>query len=372
MEGKEEGKEEDYSLDKHTKILFVRNDALKDPFEMTEHTSFKLSDTRKLKVFYSERLAGISKKVLESIVSVWLTVRGQQCAEMRKKQKMGEFRRSATFPCYSLPQDLMSQAADLLINETKPHESRIMDLESRTEPVVENISASQFCTNAQTKEEAKRRVQREVLPNLFHVAKLHEDLCRSTSKDCLSRSEIFIAWSNYPFQRHQRIQRSPRVPQEDTTDEDGHQQKRQRRQPTREADITSHNGTIHRLDNSLRPVQSPAPFYPSHAAHDAHVEEVLHASMVMTFRPGSTAAPSRPQQRMSPDWLSPKYNDAPYEALRWHTATHEYTNATVATKSEATNSTTMQPNYLSRFNSDRCEYNSVAPYWSASINNYQL
>lgn len=77
VEDKEERGEENFSHE-HTKMIFPSKDVLKASFKVAKSTSFKVSDTEKLRLFYCKRLA---KKVLEIITPVWHKRRKEQCID---------------------------------------------------------------------------------------------------------------------------------------------------------------------------------------------------------------------------------------------------------------------------------------------------
>jgi hypothetical protein len=268
-------KPEDYALDERTKISFLPEDVSKNLSKPSVGIRFELSDTEQLELFCGKRLEFVSKKVLEIITSCWYERKELQhipkpCvmnglrARLRRLGKDGKYQQSAIFTCYSLYPAIVSQAVSLLLQggateheEPKLHDSWIIDLEIHTRPVVDKIAASQFSRKVGT----KTFVQSNVLPSLFHVAKLYEDLCQPMNNDSPSKHEIFIEWSQYLISRKQRVTR------EDTADSELPQRKRQ---CVRKASKTQYGSTVHGPSDSSTPVHTSAISYPFQASLGPH------------------------------------------------------------------------------------------------------
>lgn len=251
----------DYAFDEHTKIRFVPKDALKNLSKLTRYTRFTLSDAEQLKLFCRKRLMLLSKGVLEEITCCWYKRQeSRQLSEpfikiggrtrLHATGKKGEYHQSATFICYSLPPDIVSEAVGLLLeggatehNKAISHDSWIMDLEQHTTPIVEDMSASQFSENI-----TKEFVKSKILSSLFYVAQLYENLCQQTSNGRLSNYETIIEWSQYSILRKEGVKR------ENTADSELPQEKRQ---CVRKASITQYDSTVH------SPIDPPTSAYAS-------------------------------------------------------------------------------------------------------------
>jgi hypothetical protein len=344
-------KPEDCAFDDNTEIIFMPKDASRSLINPTASRSFELDDTEQLKVFYSKRLEFISKSVLVRITSCWYqrrALRGtsKRCkvnssrSHLSGKQKEGEYHQSATFPCYLLPSDIVSEAVDLLLHGgateyNRASSSWIMDLENHTKPVVDKISPGQFSRN----DVVKPFVRSNVLPSLFYVAKRYEDLCQPMSNDSPFRYKAVVQWSEY------YIPKRLKVKQEDTADGNV------LLLPVQEASMTRYDSTVHRPNDSPTPDYSPIKFENQHAAHNLHEGEIVRASVQMVFGPSSAVTPIRLQQLEC------------QSAKQHPTVEHKDANHTVATDLQSTNTTlyaAAQLDYTSSFNSDWTGYSTTS------------
>jgi hypothetical protein len=359
------------TFDEYTKATHAPID--KGEFSKSaEGTTFKVSNTEQLKLFYSSRLSLLPKKLLARVMSLWrkklgirqiVHVRPLYCSNDIKESKYHEF---STCASHSPLLELTLWAADLLLahhgatedSNPKLQTSWIKDFQANTESLVADIP-TQYCSDP-----LKRQVQREALPSLFYVAQLYEALCQLKSKGGSSEVEIIIWWRHIHKSKEEKKGMEvpstgatpPRIPSKryassrstSSGSDDGEdihtwqvpRRKRQRVNCVREGTGTQCDSTLH------KPTNSPT----------------LHSSQ----------ASLGPHQLQIPGWeqTEQKPPDYPYEALQHRIVKHEDANAPVATSSESANNMTMQPNYTNRFNIGQHDCNNLASY--GPIHNREL
>jgi hypothetical protein len=307
----------------HTKAVYVEIDEIENVSTPTEDTTFKLSDTKQLELFYIARLKIIPLKMLMPIVCLWykeatIAVPDQTYRENRE----GEFHKTATFMIHSQSLGIVSMAAEFLLEH-----GWIECLQEKTKAMIENASENSFS------ELSKERARDTILPSLFYVERLHKLLCRLKHVDGQSKSDVIIEWQRVHESKGKERKRKNEINMVDIGQNPPKRFAQQKHQPVHcVGEVTSpqYPGAVHKPIDSRTPLPTAATYC-------------------------SLQVPLGVQQPQIPGWqlmeqIIPSY---PCPA-----ATYQGVDSTVPSSFSFTNATSyLQPYCPSGFDLDRCECN---------------